>query len=97
MEKRPTDFLNFPRRGTISGVQNVTVYCKIEYSDRIVPMGIQWSLTQGLYKTFDPLLLYPIEPEKSTPEKSAFCTEPFRTVAVRVLSNFDIEFTVMSK
>ena len=29
MQKEPTDFLNFPTRDTISGVQNVTLYCKI--------------------------------------------------------------------
>ena len=39
MQKEPADFLNFPRRGTILGVENVTLYCKID--NPIVPMGIQ--------------------------------------------------------
>ena len=39
MQKELTDFLNFPRRGTILGVQNVTLYCKID------------TVIQGLYAT----------------------------------------------
>ena len=30
MPMEPTDLLNFPRRSTISGVQNVTMYYKID-------------------------------------------------------------------
>ena len=41
--------------------------------------GYKWSLAQGLYITLDPLLLFQIEPEISTPEKSAFATERFGT------------------
>ena len=43
MQKEPTDFLNLPGRGTILGVQNVTLYCKIArpYSNPIVPMVIR--------------------------------------------------------
>ena len=62
MPKGPTDLLNWFKRLTISGVQNVTL-----------------SLAQGLYKTLDPLFLFPIEPEISTTETSAFATERFGT------------------
>ena len=79
MQKEPTDFLNLPRRGKILGVQNVTLYCKIDTLIQLFRWVQKWSLAQMLYKTLDPLFLYPIEPEISTPEKSAYCTRPFRT------------------
>ena len=77
MQKEPTDFLNLPRRGTILGVQNVTLCCKIDTVIQLFQWPQKWSLAQGLYKTLEPLLLYPIEPEISTPEKSAFCIQPW--------------------
>ena len=42
-------------------------------------MAIQMVMAQGLYKTLDPLSIFQIEPEISTPEKSAFATERFGT------------------
>ena len=62
-----------PRCDTISGVQNVTLYCKI-YT--VIQKLYKWSLVQGLYRTLDPLISYPVEPEISTTEQSAFCTQP---------------------
>ena len=41
MQKEPIVLLSLPRRGTISGVQNVTLYSKNTYSNSIVPMDIQ--------------------------------------------------------
>ena len=41
-------------------------------------MAVQMVTAQGLYKTLNPLFLFQIEPKISTPEKSAFATEPFR-------------------
>ena len=72
MQKEPIDFLNLPRRGTISGVQNVTLYCKTDTAIQLFQWLYKWSLAQGLYKTLDPLFLYSIQPEISTPEKSVF-------------------------
>ena len=72
MQKEPTDYLNLPRRGTILGVQNVTLYCKIDTVIQLFQWLYKWPLAQGLHKTLDPLFLYPIEPEISTPENSAF-------------------------
>ena len=79
MQKEPTDFHNLPWRGTILGVKNVTLYYKIDTVIQLFQWLYKWSLVQGLYKTLDPLFLYPIEPEISTPEKSAFRTERFGT------------------
>ena len=50
-------------RGTISGVQNVTLYCKIYIVIQLFQLVYKWSLALGLYKTLDPLFLYQIEPE----------------------------------
>ena len=73
MQKEPTDFLNFPMRGTILGVQNVTLFCKIDTVIQFFRWLYKWSLAQGLYKTIDPLVsIYLIESEISTPEKSDF-------------------------
>ena len=62
MQKEPTDLLNLLRRGTILGVQNVTVYCKTGTVIQLFQWIYKWSLVQGLYKTLDPLFLYQIEP-----------------------------------
>ena len=72
MQKESTDFLNLSRRGTISGVQNVTLYCKIDTVIQLFPWVYKWSLAQWLYRTLDLLFLYPIEPEITTPEKIGF-------------------------
>ena len=72
MQKEPTDLLDFPRRCTISGVQNVTLYYKIDIVIQLFCWIYKWSLAQGLYKTLDLLFLFPIEPEISTPEKIGF-------------------------
>ena len=58
MQKDATNLLNLPRRGTISGVQNVTLYCKIDIVIQLFRLVYKWSLAQGLQKTLDPLLLY---------------------------------------
>ena len=79
MQMEPTDLLNLPRCGTISGVQNAILHCKIDTVVQMFRWIYKWSLTQGLYKALHPLFLYPIEPEILTPEKPTFCTEPFRT------------------
>ena len=79
MQKEPTVLLNLPRLGKISGVQNVTLYCKIDTIIEFLRLVYIWSLVKGLYKALDPLFLYQIEPYISTPEKSAFCTRPFCT------------------
>ena len=72
MPKEPTDLLNWSRRWTISGVQNVTLYYKIDKVIQLFWWLYKWSLAQGLYKTLDPLFLFLIEHEIWTPEKSAF-------------------------
>ena len=77
MQKEPTHLVYLPGRSRNSGVQDITVYCKIDTDT--VPMGIQMVMAEELYKTLDPLFLYPIEREIRTPEKSAFGTQPFRT------------------
>ena len=79
IQKEPIDFLNLPRRGTISGVENVILYCKIDTVNQLLRWICKWSLAQGLYITLDPLFLFQIEPEISTPEKLAFATERFGT------------------
>ena len=50
--------LNLPRRGTISGVHNVTLYCKLDIVIKLFRWVYKWSLAQGLYKTLDSLFLY---------------------------------------
>ena len=50
MRKEPTDFLKLPRRGTILGVQNVNLYCKID-TVQLFQWLYKWSLAQGLYKS----------------------------------------------
>ena len=75
MSKEPTDVLNWSRRWTIPGVQNVTLYYKIDKVIQSLWWLYKWSLAQALYKILDPLFLFQIEPEISTPEKSAFRTE----------------------
>ena len=79
MAKEPTDLLNWSRRWTISGVENVTLYYKIDKVMQLFWWLYKWSLAQGLYKTLDPLFLFQIELEISTLEKSAFATECFGT------------------
>ena len=54
MQKELTDFLNWSRRWTISGVQNVTLYCKIDTIIQLFRWVYKWSLAQMLYKTLDP-------------------------------------------
>ena len=73
MQKELTDFLNFPRGCTILGVQNVTLYCKIDTVIQSFRWIYKWSLAQILYKTLVSLFLLPIEPEISTPEISPLC------------------------
>ena len=75
MQKELTDFLNLPRRGTILDDQNVILYFKIDTVIQLFQWLKKWPLEQGLYKTLDPLFLHPIEPEISTWDKSAFCTQ----------------------
>ena len=58
MQKEPTDLLNLLRRGTISDVQNVTLYCKIDTVILFFRWVFIWSPAQGLYKTLDPLFLH---------------------------------------
>ena len=72
MQKDPIDLINLPRRWTISDVQNVTLYHKIDKLIQLFWWLYKWSLAQGLYKTLDTLFLFPIEPEISTPEKSGY-------------------------
>ena len=67
MQKEPIDLPNFPRRGTISGVQNVTLYSKIDTVIQFFRWVYKWSLAQGLYRTLGLLFLYQTEPEISTP------------------------------
>ena len=98
LQKEPTYSLNFPRCGTILGVQNVTTQTTTnaggtnrfsEFAQERHDLGVQnvtlyykidtviqlfhWlyklSLAQRLCKTLYPLFLYQIEPEISTPEK----------------------------
>ena len=45
MQKEPTDFFNLPRRRTISGVQNVTLYCKIDTVIQLFERLYKWPLT----------------------------------------------------
>ena len=80
MPKEPTNFLILPRCGTILGFQNVTLYCKLDTVIQLFQQPYKWSLAQGLHKTLDSLFLYPIEPKISTPEKLAFCTQPWATL-----------------
>ena len=72
MQKEPTDFHTLPWRGTILSVQNAILYCKIDTVIQLFQCLYKWSLAQGPYKTLDILFLYQVEPEISTPEKSAF-------------------------
>ena len=58
MPKQPTDLLNLSTRWTISGVQNVTLYYKIDKVIQLIWWLHKWSLAQGLYKTLDPLFLF---------------------------------------
>ena len=81
MQEEPTDLLNLPRRGTISGVQNVSLYCRIDTVNQLFRWVYKWSLAQGLYKTIDLFFLYPAEPEISTPEKSAFVLSLFEHIS----------------
>ena len=71
MQKEPTDLLNLPKHWTISGVQNVTLYYKIDTVIQLFRLLQKWSLAQGLHKTLNLLFLYWMEPEISTSEKSA--------------------------
>ena len=64
-------------RPSISGVQNLTLYCKIDTVILLFRWVYKWSLAQGPSKTLDPLFLQPIEPEIWTLEKSGFATKPF--------------------
>ena len=58
IQKDPIDLLNLFMRGTISDVQNVILYCKINTVIQLFRQVYKWSLTLGLYKTLDPLFLY---------------------------------------
>ena len=58
---------------------NITLYYKIDKVIQMFRWLYKWLLSQGLHKTHDPLFLFPIEPEISTPEKSPFRTERFGT------------------
>ena len=78
MPKEPTDLLNLSRRWTISGVQNISLYYKIDKVIQMFRWLYKWLLSQGLHKTHDPLFLFQIEPDISTREKSTFVTQPFR-------------------
>ena len=72
MLKEQTDLLSLPRRWMISGIQNVTLYYKIDVVSQLFRWLYKWSLVQGLYKTLDPLFVFPIEYEISTPENRLF-------------------------
>ena len=63
MPKESTDLLNSSRRWTISGVQNGTLYYKIDKVIQLLWWLYKWSLAHGLYKTLDNLFLFQIEPE----------------------------------
>ena len=78
IQKELSDLLNFPRRWTISGVQNVTLYYKTDIVIQLFWWLYKWSLAQGLYKTLDPCFYLKLEPEISSPEKSGFCNERVR-------------------
>ena len=58
MQKEPTYLLNLFMRGTISGVQNVILCCKIDTVIQLFRWVYNWPVAQGLYKTLDPLFLY---------------------------------------
>ena len=62
MQREPINLLNLLRRGTISGIQNSTLYCKIYTVIQFFRRVHIWSLAQGLYKTLDPLFLYQKNP-----------------------------------
>ena len=79
MQKEPTDLLNLAVCGTLSGIQNVTLCCKIDTVIRLFRWMYKWLLAQGLYERLVPFFLYQIESEISSPEKSAFCTRPIET------------------
>ena len=79
MQRVSKHLLNLPRSGTISGVQNLTLYSKIAYSNQIVRMDVQMVAGPRAIENTNPLFLYPIEPEISTPEKSAFAAKHFQT------------------
>ena len=57
MQNEPTDFLNLPKRGTVLGVQNVTMYCKIDtviqsfhgFTNGHWPKGYEKLLTSCFY------------------------------------------------
>ena len=87
IQKKPTDLLNLPGRCTISGVQNITLCCKIDTVIQLFRRLYNWYLLQGLYKALNLLFLYPIEPEISSPEKSVFCTQPWGKFEPLYLSN----------
>ena len=62
--KEPTDLLNLLRRGTILGVQNVTLYCKIDsYSNSIVQMGIRMVTGPRAIQNTSPLVFISKDPE----------------------------------
>ena len=81
MPKEPTDLLNWCRRWTISGVQNVTLYYKVDKVIQLYWWLYKWSLDQGLYKTLDPLFLFQIEPEKLGPEFWVFAMIVFEHIS----------------
>ena len=58
MQKEPRDLPNLLRRGTISGVRNVTLYCKIATVTQLFRWVYKWPLAQWLYKTLEALFLY---------------------------------------
>ena len=58
MQREPTDLLNLSRRWTISGVQNVTLYYKIDIVIQLFWCLYKWSLAQGLYKHSTPRSMF---------------------------------------
>ena len=81
MQKEPIVLLNLPRRGTISGVKKVTLYCKIDSLIQFFRCIYKWQLVQGLYKTLVPLFLYQVGTYISTTEKSAFVLGLFEHIS----------------
>ena len=58
MPKEPTDLLNLPRRWTISGIQNVILYYKIDIVTKLFWWLYNWSLSKGYIKHLTPCFYF---------------------------------------
>ena len=91
MQKEPIDVLNFPRRWTISGVQKVTLYYKIDIVIQLFRCLYKWSLAPRIYKTLDLLFLIQ-ENQRYQPIKNWLCTQLGVTLKPCILAtNQDFE------